>query len=98
MRTRTLLAVDVQRWRVITSTEQKKKFKAEEQLVSHAREYVAKVEDELQKIRDGILALMDKELIPSPHDKLRIVTGRTKFEQRKTDSILYGCESHSRRA
>ena len=53
-------------WRVVTSTEQKEKFKGKEQLVLHAREYVAKVEDELQKIRDGILALMDKELIPSP--------------------------------
>ena len=53
-------------WRVITSTEQKEKFKGKEELVLHAREYVAKVEGELQKIRDCILALMDKELIPSP--------------------------------
>ena len=53
-------------WRVITSVEQKEKSKGEEQLASYAREYVAKVEGELQKIRDGILALMDKELIPSP--------------------------------
>ena len=53
-------------WRVITSVEQREKFKGEEQLVSHAREYVAKVEGELQKDRDGILALMDKKLIPSP--------------------------------
>ena len=28
------------------------------------------------------------------HHKFRIDTGRTKFEQGKTDSILYGCESH----
>ena len=55
-----LLAVDAQR-----SVEQKEKFKGKEQLVSHAREYVAKVEGE-QKIRDGILALMDKKLTPSP--------------------------------
>ena len=53
-------------WRVITSVEQKEKSKGEEQLASYAREYVAKVEGELQKIRDGILALMDKKLIPSP--------------------------------
>ena len=52
-------------WRVITSVEQKEKFKGKEQLVSHAKECVAKVEGELQKIRDGILALMDKKLIPS---------------------------------
>ena len=49
------------------------KFKGKEQLVLHAREYVATVEDELQKIRDDILALMDKELIPSPGtDELKV--------------------------
>ena len=52
-------------WRVITSTEQEEKFKGKEELVLHAREHVAKVEGELQKIRDGILALMDKKLVPS---------------------------------
>ena len=45
---------------------QEEKFKCKEELVSHAREYVAKVEGELQKIRDGILSFMDKKLIPSP--------------------------------
>ena len=61
-------AVDNRRaaWRVITSVEQKEKSKGEEQLASYAREYVAKVEDELQKIREGVLALMDKKLIRSP--------------------------------
>ena len=49
--------------RVITSVEQKEKSKGKEQLASHAREYVAKVEGELQKIRDGILALIDQKLI-----------------------------------
>ena len=52
-------------WRVITSTEQEEKFKGKEELVLHAREYVVKLEGELQKIRDGILALMDKKLVPS---------------------------------
>ena len=51
--------------RVITCVEQKEKFKGKEQLTSYSREYVAKVEGELQKIRDGILALMDKKLVPS---------------------------------
>merc|ERR1712065_37458 len=41
------------------------KTKGNEQQASYAREYVAKVEAELQKICDGILALMDKNLIPS---------------------------------
>ena len=45
------------------SVEQKKKSKGEEQLASYAREYVAKVEGELQKIREGVLALTDKNLI-----------------------------------
>ena len=52
-------------WRIITSVEQKEKLKGKEQLASYAREYVAKVEGELQKIRGGILALMDKNLVPS---------------------------------
>ena len=52
-------------WRVITSVEQKETSKGEEQLVPNAREYVEKVEGELQKIRDGILALMDNKLVPS---------------------------------
>ena len=47
-------------WRIITSVEQKEKFKGNEKLVSNAREYVAKVEDEIQRIRDGIPALMDE--------------------------------------
>ena len=32
------------------------------------------------------------------HHKFRIDTGWTKFEQRKTDSILHGCESHEQGA
>ena len=52
-------------WRIITSVEQKEKTKGNDQQASYAREYVAKVEAELQKICDGILALMDKNLIPS---------------------------------
>ena len=61
-------AVDSRRavWRVITSIEQKEKSKSEEHLASYAREYIAKVENELQKIREGVLALMDKKLVPSP--------------------------------
>ena len=60
-------AVDSRRaaWRVITSIEQSEKPESKEQLASQAREYIAEVERELQKIRDGIPALMDKNLIPS---------------------------------
>ena len=56
----------MQRGRVITSVEQKEKSKGGEHLASYAREYVAKVENELQKIREGVLALTDKKLIRSP--------------------------------
>ena len=52
-------------WRIIASDEQKEKFKGMEQQASHAKEYVANVEGELQRIRDGIPALMDENLIPS---------------------------------
>ena len=52
-------------WRIITSVEQKEKTKGNEQQASLAREYVVKVEAELQKICDRVLALMDKHLIPA---------------------------------
>ena len=72
-------AVDNRRaaWRVITSVEQKKTSKGDEQLVSNAREYVEKVEGELQKIRDGILALMDKKLVPSASTDEEVITTDT---------------------
>ena len=60
-----MMAVDVQRGASSPALSRRRKFKGKEQLATHAREYVAKVEGELQKIRDGILALMDENLIPS---------------------------------
>ena len=47
-------------WRIVTIIEQKEKFKGMEQQDSLAREYVAKVEDEIQRIRDGIPAFMER--------------------------------------
>ena len=52
-------------WRVIASIEQNEKPEGKEQLALRAREYIAEVEGQLQQIRDSILALMDKNLIPS---------------------------------
>ena len=52
-------------------------------MVSNAREYVEKVEGELQKIRDGILALMDKKLVPSAS------TDETKVSYYKMKSDYY---------
>ena len=75
-------------WRVITCVEQKEKFKDKEQLTSYSREYVAKVEGELQKIRDGILTLMDKELIPPPGtDELKML-----YYKMKSDYYRYLAE------
>ena len=47
-------------WRIIAGVEQQENFKGMEQQDSHAREYVAKVEDEIQRIRDGISAFMTR--------------------------------------
>ena len=50
-------------WRTTTSVEPKDKTEAYEQQAAYAGEYGVKLEAELQKISDGILALMDKDLI-----------------------------------
>ena len=82
-------------WRVITSLEQQEKFKGKEQLVLHAREYVAKVENAFQQIRDGIFALIDKELIPSlGTDELKVFllldeTGETKSKAGEDACVAY---------
>ena len=83
-------AVDSRRaaWRVITNIEQNEKPEGKEQLASHAREYIAEVERELQKIRDGILALMDKNLIPSAStDESKML-----YYQMKSDCYRYLAE------
>ena len=54
-------------WRTIAGVEQKEKFKDMEQQTSHEREYVAKVEYEIQKIHEGI----DENLIPMWLNALR---------------------------
>ena len=75
-------------WRVTTSIEQNEKPEVKEQLVSHAREYIAEVESELQKIRDGVLALMDKNLIPSTStDELKVL-----YYKMKSDYYRYLAE------
>ena len=56
-------------WRIVTSIEQKEKFKDMEQQTSHAREYVAKVEYGTQKIHEGI----DENLIPKWVNPVRSV-------------------------
>ena len=67
--------------RVITSIEQNEKPEGKEQLASHVREYIAEVDGELQKIRDGILAIMDKNLIPlASTDESKVLYYKTKSD------------------
>merc|ERR1712118_280147 len=51
-------------WRIITSVEQKEKSKGNEDNAKFAKEYCGKVEAELDKICDTILALLGDKLIP----------------------------------
>jgi len=50
-------------WRIITSVMQKETTKGNSDNAAYAKEYCKKVEDELQKICDTILALLDGQLI-----------------------------------
>ena len=54
----------------------------------HTREYIPEVERELQKIRDGILALMDKNLIPSAS----IDESKVLYYKMKSDYFRYLAE------
>eukprot|EP00250_Pteridium_aquilinum_P007473 c17183_g1_i1 orf=557-1336(-) len=52
-------------WRILSSIEQKEESKANEQNVKRIREYRQKVEEELSKICNDILMIIDEHLIPS---------------------------------
>ncbi|PKU77977.1 14-3-3-like protein [Dendrobium catenatum] len=52
-------------WRIISSIEQKEESRGNEDHVALIKEYRGKIEDELSKICDGILKLLDSHLIPS---------------------------------
>lgn len=52
-------------WRIISSIEQKEENKGKEQHVAKIKEYRAKVEQELTKICQDILNILDRHLIPS---------------------------------
>ena len=84
-------------WRVITSVEQKEKFNGKQQLASHAREHVAKVEGELQKIRDGILGLMDKNLVSSAcTGELQVFYYKMKSDYYRYLAEVATCEAKSK--
>ncbi|PKU75741.1 14-3-3-like protein [Dendrobium catenatum] len=52
-------------WRIISSIEQKEESRGNEDRVAIIKEYRSKIEEELSKICDGILKLLDSHLIPS---------------------------------
>lgn len=52
-------------WRILSSIEQKEEAKGNEQNVKRIKEYRQRVEDELSKICNDILSVIDKHLIPS---------------------------------
>eukprot|EP00930_Biecheleria_cincta_P078499 TRINITY_DN659_c0_g1_i1.p1 TRINITY_DN659_c0_g1~~TRINITY_DN659_c0_g1_i1.p1 ORF type:complete len:262 (-),score=68.81 TRINITY_DN659_c0_g1_i1:120-836(-) len=51
-------------WRIISSVEQKEKSKGNSENAGFAKEYVTKVESELQSICDTIIALLNDKLMP----------------------------------
>jgi len=75
-------------WRIITSVEQKEKTKGNEENAKYAKEYCTKVEQELQKICDTILGLLDKNLIN------KAATGESKvfYQKMKADYYRYIAE------
>merc|ERR1712113_1059176 len=75
-------------WRIITSVEQKEKTKGNEENAKHAKEYCVKVEQELQKICNTILSLLDANLIP------KATSGESKvfYQKMKADYYRYIAE------
>merc|ERR1711870_58163 len=75
-------------WRIITSVEQKEKTKGNDEQAKHAKEYCGKVEGELDKICNEILALLDANLIP------KATSGESKvfYQRMKADYYRYIAE------
>jgi len=75
-------------WRIISSVEQKEKSKGNDDNANNAKEYRAKVENELNDICNKILGLLDKDLIP------KAGTGESKvfYQKMKADYYRYIAE------
>lgn len=52
-------------WRILSSIEQKEEARGNEQNARRIKEYRQRVEDELAKICNDILSVIDKHLLPS---------------------------------
>merc|ERR1712050_270280 len=75
-------------WRIITSVEQKEQSKGNEEQAKYAKEYVKKVEAELQKICDTILGLLDNNLITkATNDESKVF-----YQKMKADYYRYIAE------
>merc|ERR1712187_846218 len=74
-------------WRIITSVEQKEKSKGNDEQAGFAREYCGKVEAELQKICDDILALLEKLIPKAPNGE-----SRGFYQKMKADYYRYIAE------
>ena len=76
-------------WRIIASAEQKEKTNGNEEQGKHAKEYCAKIEQELQGTCATILALLDNQLIP------KATNGEPKvfYQKMKADYYCYIAES-----
>jgi len=75
-------------WRIITSVEHKETSKGNSENATYAKEYCSKVEQELQKICDTILGLLDGNLIA------KASTGESKvfYQKMKADYYRYIAE------
>ena len=69
--------------------EQKEKSKSNEQQAAYAKEYAVKLEAEFQKVCDGILTMMDENLIPSAS------TGELQDHAAKTQDKLVDAEENA---
>ncbi|CAL1159657.1 unnamed protein product [Cladocopium goreaui] len=78
-------------WRIISSVEQKEKSKGNETQAGYAKDYRIKVENELQKICDTILQLLDKGLIP----KATQAESKVFYQKMKADYYRYIAEFRS---
>ena len=75
-------------WRIITSVEQKEKSKGNEEQAKFAKEYCGKVEEELDKICNAILKVLDENLIA------KASSGESKvfYQKMKADYYRYIAE------
>ena len=78
-------------WRIISSVEQKEKSKGNDGQAGYAKDYRVKVENELQKICDTILTLLDTGLIP----KATQAESKVFYQKMKADYYRYIAEFRS---